>query len=216
MTDADGPFHFYVADVALSPLRWKRFWLIGPKCCKAWALLLSVDLSFSVAATAIRLRPDLFEPASESISEWKVFPHALEMDTEEIQRRVIATPDSTPTFQSLFPDALADILDAAAVPSRLAEKYGAAAEAGSEVHLDVLLGTKVPAGAAWSEAQRKARLGLLFGRSFPDYAVRLAQNELNVWAKLKGPELPAWPTDAFQDLATFEKLVSNVVSGWQR
>ena len=209
------PFDSYVARVVLSTLRWRRFWLISPPSCMAWAYLLAASLGLALAARTVRLRSDLVPRIGYSIPSWTI-GGGRGTEEAEVARRVQNAPQAEGTFRSLFPDALVNILEQANVPRGLRERYLQRAAEGSETHFTVVLETKIPRGAATRDAEAKARAGTILGSKFPEIANRIIEAELDVWRSIDHPQIPGWPREFMQTLEDFDRLAVAVAEGWQR
>jgi len=209
------PFDTYIGNITLAALRWRRFWFVGPKSCQAWAFLISVNLGFCLAARALSSRPNIFQAVEGSVPEW-LFPDRRQREEGDLANRLSAIGGSGVSFQALFPEALLSLLSKAAVPQRLIERYVSEAESGSELHLTVLLQTKIPVSVAREEAEKKARAGILLGHRAPEMVEGLLDTELRTWQALDSPELPAWPLAALQSRECFDDLALATVSKWEQ
>jgi len=204
----------YVANAVLDMLRWRRFWLLGPKCCQAWPLLLCLDLAFSVTAHVGALRnatselPDYL--GSRSDRHWSML-------RQQWQARIDAARGKSPMFPALFPELLGDVLRDAAVPENLIQGYGSAAAAGSETAEVVLLETKIPRSVARRYAEWMAGEGIVCGTLFPEFVRLLVLDEMKLWRTLDDQtQLPGWPAASVRDLEGFDSYVSNITLGYAK
>jgi len=204
-------FGGYVANVMLDMLRWRRFWLLGPKCCQAWPLLLSLDLAFSVTAHVGGLRPITSKLAYylDDI-DWS-------QDRQKWQGRIDAAIGKSPMFPALFPELLGEILRDAAVPESLVQGYGSAAAAGSETAEVVLLETKIPRSVARRYAEWMAGEGIVCGTLFPEFVRVLVLDEVKLWGTLDDQaQLPGWPAASLRQIEGFDNYVSSIALGYAK
>jgi hypothetical protein len=190
-------------------LRWRRFWFVGPKCCQAWALLASLDLTFSTAAhvaglgNVARQSPDYYASRYGAGAALNVLQAVGNWEA-----RLDPVNPEPLTFQRLFPALLEVILRDAAVPARIITRYRHACQSGEERVITVVLGTKVAWSVAHEHAVATALEGFALGTFYPEVARRLALTEIDVWKAVGDhPELPGWPRRSLQDIAGFDKHV---------
>lgn len=205
-------FGGYMANVTLDMLRWKRFWLAGPKCCQAWPLLLCLDLAFSVTAHVGGLRNVTSELpyhlGSRSDRDWSLL-------RQKWQGRIDTARGKSPMFPALFPELLGEILRDAAVPERLIRGYGSAAAEGSEIAEAVLLETKIPRSVAHRYAESIGGEGIICGTLFPEFVRLLVLDEVKLWRTLDDQaELPGWPAASLRDVEGFDSYVSSIALGY--
>jgi len=207
-------FGGYVANVMPDMPRWRRFWLLGPKCCQAWPLLLCLDLAFSVTAHVGALRnatselPDYL--GSRSDRDWSLL-------TQQWQARIDVARGKSPMFPALFPELLGEILRDAAVPESLIQRYGSAAAGGSETAEVVLLETKIPQSVARRYAEWIAGEGIVCGTLFPGFIRLLVADEVKLWATLEDhAQVPGWPAAFLREVEGFDSYVSNIALDYAR
>ena len=212
------PFHDYLATLATGMPRWGRFWLVGPKCCQAWALLASLDLTFSTAAhvaglgNVARRSPDYYTSrygagaalhVLQAVGNW-------EASLDPVNPEPL-------TFQKLFPALPEVILRDAAVPERIIRRYRQACRTGEETVISVVLGTKVARSVAHEHAVATALEGFAVGTFYPDLARRLALTEIDLWGALADHrQLPGWPRELIHGLAGFDTYVARVATDYGR